>query len=275
MTVETTSPEHRTLFQKPNLKRFIPGRKHQSVIALVLFMITVLAIWQGYSLVMPPILIPSPERVVWRFFTMWSTPGFLTYAGMTVVHVLASVFLSFVVGSVIAFLAHFFPVLQLAVYKRAAPFMNSFPGIGWAFLGLIWFGINSRSVIFSASLAMMPLVIINVGAGLRELDRDSMEMAQSFTRSPWRRIWRVMLPMQFPYMFAALRLCFGLSWQIVLVVELLCGAAGLGSVINLARQRYSTDMIFATVLLILIAVFLTDRLIFSRLQERIGKKYGV
>ena len=51
--------------------------------------------------------------------------------------------------------------------------------------------------------------------------------------------------------------------------------AGLGSVINLARQRYSTDMIFATVLLILIAVFLTDRLIFSRLQERIGKKYGV
>jgi NitT/TauT family transport system permease protein len=59
------------------------------------------------------------------------------------------------------------------------------------------------------------------------------------------------------------------------VVELLCGAPGLGSVISIARQRYWTDMIFAVVALILILVFITDRLIFARLQYKIGKTYNV
>jgi NitT/TauT family transport system permease protein len=173
----------------------------------------------------------------------------------------------------IALLAYFFPVLRGAVYNRMAPFLNSFPGVAWAFLALIWFGINS--LIFSSTAAMLPLAVINLGAGLRELNPEMMEMSISFSRHTRRRIRRVMLPMMFPYMFATLRLCFGVSWQIVLIVELLCGAPGLGAVISVARQRYWTDMIFAVVALILIIVFITDRLIFAKLQYRIGKTYNV
>ncbi|MGO4843696.1 hypothetical protein AB4144_66610, partial [Rhizobiaceae sp. 2RAB30] len=81
------------------------------------------------------------------------------------------------------------------VYYRAAPFLNSFPGVGWAFLALIWFGINSKAVIFSSAAAMLPLAIINLGAGLRELNRETIEMSVSFSRQTRRRIGLVMLPM--------------------------------------------------------------------------------
>ncbi len=251
--------------------RIITGRN----IAVLVFLLAVFAAWQIYSSFMPPVLIPSPARVADRFISMWSDPGFLSYAGATVLHVLASVSIAFVLGLAVALAAYFFPALQGAVYYRAAPFLNSFPGVGWAFLALIWFGINSKAVIFSSAAAMLPLAIINLGAGLSELNRETIEMSVSFSRQTRRRIGLVMLPMMFPYMFATLRLCFGVSWQIVLIVELLCGAPGLGAVVSVARQRYSTDMIFAVVALILIIVFVIDRIIFSRLQHRIGKTYNV
>ncbi|SMF62473.1 NitT/TauT family transport system permease protein [Xaviernesmea oryzae] len=245
------------------------------ILPTVLFLAALLAIWKVASGYMPPVLIPSPERVAMRFFTMWSTPGFLSYAGMTVLHVLASVAIAFVLGLAISLTVHFLPIFRGAVYRRLAPFLNAFPGVGWAFLALIWLGINSPAVIFASSAAMLPLAIINLGAGLREMNAEALEMALSFSRSTPRRIRMVMLPLMFPYMFATLRLCFGVSWQIVLVVELLSGAPGLGAVVSVARQRYWTDMIFSVVALILIAVFITDRLIFARLQSRIGKVYNV
>jgi ABC-type nitrate/sulfonate/bicarbonate transport system permease component len=249
---------------------FITGRG----VAVGAFLLVVFAAWQIYSSFMPPVLIPSPARVAARFVSMWSNQGFLSYAGATVVHVLLSVSIAFALGMIVALIAYFFPVLNVAVYQRMAPFLNSFPGVGWAFLALIWFGINSKAVIFSSAAAMLPLAVINIGAGLRELNRETIEMSVSFSRQAGRRIGLVMLPMMFPYMFATIRLCFGVSWQIVLIVELLCGAPGLGAVISVARQRYWTDMIFAVVFLILIIVFITDRLIFAKLQHRIGKAYN-
>ena len=244
-------------------------------VAVWIFLAALLVVWQLYSSFMPPVLIPSPARVATRFFTMWSNPGFISYAWSTVLHVLASVSIAFVLGLFIALAAYFFPNFQPAIYKRFAPFLNAFPGVGWAFLALIWFGINSQAVIFSSAAAMLPLATINIGAGLRELNREAIEMSLSFSRHRGRRVRLVMLPMMFPYMFATLRLCFGVSWQIALIVELLCGAPGLGAIISVARQRYWTDMIFAVVALILLIVFITDRLIFARLQDRIGKTYNV
>jgi NitT/TauT family transport system permease protein len=261
----------RTPAASPAPIHFLTGRG----IALVLFILAIFAIWHIYSRFMPPVLIPSPARVMKRFLTMWSNPGFLDYAGATVFHVIASVSIAFFLGLAIALCAHFIPPLRGAVYRRVAPFLNSVPGVGWAFLSLIWFGINSKAVIFSSTAALLPLAIINIGAGLRELNGEMTEMSLSFSRNTRRRIFRVILPMLFPYLFATLRLCFGIAWQIVLVVELLCGAPGLGSVISIARQRYWTDMIFAVVALILILVFITDRLIFARLQYKIGKTYNV
>jgi NitT/TauT family transport system permease protein len=65
-------------------------------VAVAVFLLVILAGWQIYSSFVPPVLTPSPARVAGRFVTMWSNPGFLTYAGATVFHVLVSVALAFI-----------------------------------------------------------------------------------------------------------------------------------------------------------------------------------
>jgi ABC-type nitrate/sulfonate/bicarbonate transport system permease component len=242
-------------------------------LAVFVFLAAILIGWHVYSLNMPPILIPGPLRVAERFAEMWTSWGYLSSALDSLVHVIASVAIAFTLGVTVALAGYFYPPANLAIYARLAPFLNSFSGLGWAFLALIWFGITGGAVIFAAAAALLPLAIINAGAGLQQLNREAIEMAVSFSRHPGRRVLFVILPMMFPYLFATLRLCVGIDWQVVLVAELLNGAGGLGTIINVARARYATDMLFAAVFLIVIVVYVTDRLAFARIQARLRKTY--
>jgi NitT/TauT family transport system permease protein len=244
-------------------------------LVVVLFLAMVGAVWQFSSSVMPPVLIPSPARVLARAGQLWSDPAFFSYLAVSIWHVAATIAIAFCVGTALALLAYFKPVLQPATYTRLAPFLNSFSSVGWAFLALIWFGITDGAVIFASSVALVPIALLNAGAGLRELNSEIVEMSVSFSRSPGRRTWLVILPMLFPYLFATLRLCFGIAWQIVLVVELLAGSGGLGTLISVARQRYWTDMVFAIAILVVVIVYAVDRLVFAVIQRRLRRSYAV
>ena len=247
----------------------VSGRR----LATLIFLVIVLIGWQVYSSYMPPVLIPSPARVLHRFVDLWTDPRYLVYAWASLVHVIVSVAIAFTAGVGIALVGHYFSVFDLAIYGRLTPFLNSFSGLGWAFLALIWFGVNESAVIFATSVALLPFAIINAGAGLRELNREIIEMGQSFSRSSPRQIQRIILPMMFPYLFATIRLCFGIGFQIVLTAELLCGSSGLGTLMNIARQRFWTDMVLAVAALILIVVYVTDRILFDAIQRRLRKRY--
>ena len=242
-------------------------------VGAIVFIVAAFALWQWYSMNVPPVLIPSPARVLGRFVELWTEPKNLAYAVASLVHVTVSVLLAFVLGVAIALAGYYFRVLDLAIYGRLTPFLNSFSSIGWAFLALIWFGVNEVSVIFATTIVLLPFAVINAGAGLTELDREIIEMGRSFGRGARRQIVWIILPMMFPYLFATIRLCFGIGWQVVLTAELLSGSSGLGMLINLARQRYWTDMVFAIAALILIVVYLTDRIVFAAIQQRLRRRY--
>jgi ABC-type nitrate/sulfonate/bicarbonate transport system permease component len=254
---------------RPPWRSFISARR----LATIIFLLVVLIGWHIYASYMPPVLIPSPARVAQRFFELWTDPRYIAYAVASLIHVAVSVAISFTLGVAIALVGHYFRIFDLAIYGRLSPFLNSFSGLGWAFLALIWFGVNESAVIFATSVALLPFAIINAGAGLRELNQEIVEMGTSFSRSSRRQIILIILPMLFPYLFATIRLCFGIGWQIVLTAELLCGSSGLGTLINVARQRFWTDMVFAVAALILILVYLTDRILFDAIQRRLRKRY--
>ena len=122
-------------------------------LATFIFLALVLIGWQVYSAYMPPVLIPSPARVFNRFIELWSDQRYIAYAITSLIHVLVGVAISFTLGVTIALVGHYFSIFDLAIYGRLTPFLNSFSGIGWAFLALIWFGVNESAVIFATSVA--------------------------------------------------------------------------------------------------------------------------
>jgi NitT/TauT family transport system permease protein len=171
-------------------------------------------------------------------------------------------------------LAHYVRPFRFAIHNRVGPFLNSFSGIGWMLLALMWFGVSGSSVIFAISAVLVPFALVNIAAGLVALDDAMTEMGRSFTRHGWRQFRLITLPSLYPFIFATLRIMFGVAWKVTLTAELFAGDQGLGYVINLSRQEYDTSAIFAVIILIIAFVYSTDRFVLAPLQSRFEKQYA-
>src|SRR5207237_6639047 len=118
----------------------------------------------------------------------------LGHLGASLFHVATAIAVSFVIGSLLALVPYYVPVLRLAIDRRIGPFLNSFSAIGWTLLSIMWFGVTPFTVIFAISAVLVPFALVNMSAGLGNIDRDLIEMAQSFTRRRLPIFGLVILP---------------------------------------------------------------------------------
>lgn len=238
-----------------------------------LFTLAFLAIWEAASWALPSFLLPGPAEVAVGLYRFLANPHQLWHLAVSIGHVLGAIALSFVIGALLALIPYYFPVFRFAIHRRLGPFLNAFPGVGWTLLAVMWFGINSGAVVFAISAVLAPFALVNLAAGLSNLDGDLLEMSRSFSRDRLRQFTRVILPLLYPFVFATLRIMFGVAWKVTLTAELFGGNSGLGYLINMARQDFDTTTIFVAIILIVIFVYGVDRLVFAPLQNRLSRQY--
>jgi NitT/TauT family transport system permease protein len=242
-------------------------------LALHGFTIAALALWWAYAQFVPAYLLPSPVAVLGRMVAFVTTAQLALQLAISLGHVAAAMALSFAAGATLAFAAHYVLPLRKLVDARITPFLNAFSGIGWLFLAILWFGIDSTTVIFAVTMILIPFATINLRAGLTELDAELTELGQSLTHSRILRFRKLTVPMLVPYCFAALRTSFGVAWKVTLTAELFGGNAGVGYLLNVARQEFETETIFAIILFILVFVAGVETLFFRPLQRRLDRRY--
>ena len=243
-------------------------------LAAHLFTLLFLAVWEAASFVAPSYLLPSPVQVAWRlwvFVTSWRDLGHL---GSSLFHVSTAITISFVIGSLLALFPYYVPVLRFAIERRLGPFLNAFSAIGWTLLSIMWFGVTPLTVIFAISAVLVPFALVNMAAGLANIDPEMMEMAGSFTRRRWRMFALVIVPSLYPFIFATLRIMFGVAWKVTLTAELFGGNSGLGYMINLSRQEFDTATIFAAIILIIAFVHGMDQYVLAPLQASVSRHYA-
>jgi len=258
----------------PSVPRLIGARHFSGTRIAHLFTLLALLVWWLYSQVVPVYQMPGPGAVFLRMIDFVTSTYLLSQLWVSIYHITVAIGLAFVIGCVLAFMARFVPVTRMLIDTVLTPFLNAFAGIGWLFLALLWFGLNHTTVIFAVTMILIPLVAINVRAGLQELDEDMMEMGLSFARSGGRRFTKIVLPLLLPYFFAALRISFGVSWKVVLTAELFGGNAGLGYLLNVARQEFDTETIFAIIAFILVFVVICEQLLFRPVQRRVDRRFS-
>ncbi len=137
--------------------------------------------WWAFARHLPEFILPGPLPVARRLAELFVTPDFLRDALTSTWRVLVSIALALIIGGGLAFVAHGVPSLEGVVDRRIKPVLNSFPSIGWAILAAIWFEPGSFGVIFVETAILIPFCLINIAEGLRNIDRELMEMGRSFT----------------------------------------------------------------------------------------------
>lgn len=250
------------------------GRRSVRVAAAHAFTALFVLIWEAAAQAAPSYLLPGPVETALRVVKFLTSRHDLGHLASSIGHVAVSIVLSFIIGTALAFIPYYLPVCRFAVERRLAPFLNAFSGIGWTLLAVMWFGVNSGAVVFAISAVLTPFALVNMAAGLANLDRETLEMAQSFTRRPVSVFALVIVPSLTPFIFATIRIMFGVAWKVTLTAELFGGNRGLGYLINLARQEFDTTTILASIILIIAFVHGMDRLVFAPIQARLSRHYA-
>jgi NitT/TauT family transport system permease protein len=236
--------------------------------------IVVLALvgWWAFARHLPEFILPGPLPVARRLAELFVTPDFLRDAWTSTWRVLISITLAMIIGGGLAFLAHGVPSLEGVVDQRIKPILNSFPSIGWAILAAIWFEPGSFGVIFVETAILIPFCLINIAEGLRNIDRELMEMGRSFTRHRARVFWRLILPLLVPYGLSATRIAYGVAWKIALVAELLGATNGLGYLMLRAQTAADSATFLATCFAIVLIFVAGERLIIVPLEHRFARR---
>lgn len=249
--------------------------KTKKIIISLVFWASFIGIWQAYSLQVPAYQLPSPGSVATTMLTIFSDVNMSRQIMLSLMHISSAMLIAFILGSSIAVLPSLHPVSLHFVDQRLTPFLNSFSGVGWLFIAILWFGINSFTVIFAVTMVLVPFAIINLRTGLTEMDSEILELGTSLTRKKLKNFFKLVMPMLFPYAFATLRISFGVSWKVVLTAELFGGSGGMGYMLNKARQEFETEIIFAIITYMILFVILSELIVFNLVQKSLDKRYYV
>ena len=143
---------------------------------------------------------------------------------------------------------------------RTLPFLALVP------LFILWFGIGELPKVALVALGSMFPIYLNLYAGIRGIDPKLLEAGRVFGLGHWGLIREVVLPGALPSGLVGLRYALGTAWLSLVVAEQVNASAGIGYLINDARDFLRTDVIVVGLVVYAILGLSADSLV--RLAER-------
>lgn len=123
-------------------------------------------------------------------------------------------------------------------------FLN-LPALVTIVLCYLWIGLTEAAAILAVAINKIPTVVVTIREGARALDNQLEDMAKIFRMGRGAHLRHVVAPQLAPFIASAGRSGISLIWKIVLVVEFLGRANGIGFQIHLYFQLFDVAMILA------------------------------
>jgi NitT/TauT family transport system permease protein len=225
--------------------------------------------------VFPERLFPPLEDVAISFVQLTISGILPRHAVETVLRLLAGFALAGVVGVGIGIAmgrSRWAEDVFLPLVSIAAPI----PGLAYAPLFLLWFGLGNLSSILLVGFVSMFAVIFNTWTGVKAVKEIWVRSAQAMGADNRRLFWHVIVPGSLPYIFTGLRLGLAQAWRILVAVEMLAAVPwGLGWLIFGAREFLNTDVMLAGITVIAVIGLLLEKQVFQRLEDYTVVRWGM
>ena len=185
--------------------------------------------------------------------------GILRFAWYSLVLVAKGYFLALLVGTPLGFLLGTSKLLT-RIFDPIIQFLKPVSPLAWLPLGLVLFGKSEPAALFTIALCSMWPTVVNTAMGVRAVPQDYLNVARVLKLSRMKTLFKVLLPATLPYMFTGFRLSLGVAWLVIVAVEMLVGAPGVGGFL---WQEYNSNIrehIILCILTIGAIGFVLDRL---------------
>lgn len=219
-------------------------------------LVGVLAVWEAAYHVfrIPRFIVPAPSGIVaetweWRFRLVGHT-------WVTLYETLGGFALSVAVGTPLAVLLVYSPVLRNALYPLLVV-TQAVPKVAIAPVLLLVLGHGEMSKVVVAFLVAFFPVVVDTATGLAATPPELLELSRSYRAGQLKTFLKVRFPMALPFFFSGLKVAVTLAVIGAVVGEFVGSDKGLGYIIISATSYWNANLAFgAMIILAAMAVIL-------------------
>jgi NitT/TauT family transport system permease protein len=238
-----------------------------------LSIVSFLAVWWIGSLFSAPEILPSPAAIGATIIDNFTTPGpedktAAFHIGITLARIFFTFAVAMTLGIALGLLMGLRPKIEMA-FGWLLPLTLTIPTLLAVFLCVMWFGFSEAGGLFAVILTVTPFVVVNMLAGTKALDKDLIDMARAFKANRRLMTRKVLLWQLMPYMFAAFRYAFGMTWKIVALAETFGLKYGIGYMFTFWFEQFNMTQVMAWIILFVAIMLILEHGVVARIEAKL------
>ena len=215
------------------------------------FVALILIVWEIIGPFVNPIFFSYPSKIAVAFYELTVSGELPYYLAQSLEVMFYGLVFAIVVGIPLAVLMARVRWLDWALDLPINAFYAT-PLVALVPLLVLWFGIYLKAKIIVVFLFAVFPILINTYQGVRECDKNMIEVARSFRSNEWRMWQDVLLPFAVPYIAAGVRLAIGRGLVGMIIAEFYTTISGLGFMITRYANVFEMDKTFVPVIVLMI-----------------------
>ncbi len=229
-------------------------------------------LWHVGSLYLPR-AVPAPFETVATSIELLSEPGPRGNTGLTHLSVsLQRVLIILAVSLVLSVVLGVLMGLSSNMEKLTSPWLPitmTAPDVVVILIVMIMLGFSGQSIILAVIFTATPFGVVNMWQGMKDIDANLIEMANSFESSNFL-VWRhIFIPHLSSYILASSRYMLAMIWKIVLVGEAFGTNDGMGAIIRFWFNQGQITPIVSYLLLFVVTIFVIEYLILKPIEYKL------
>jgi sulfonate transport system permease protein len=248
-----------------------------NVANVTLFIAVFIGIWQIVFLlnVWPKVALPSPAMVSSSFEGLIQDRTLIDGIAVTMYRLIIGFSISIIVGIVIGLAMVKFSGFGKTMSSFAVG-LQSFPSVAWVPFAILLIGLNDFGILFVVIMSSVFSVMMSTYSGVRNIPHIYVRAARNMGAKGFSLFWYLMIPAATPSLLIGLKQAWSFAWHALIGAEILIAASvGLGHVLLVGREFQLMDQIIASMITIFIIGLIFDRLLFSKLEDRVREKWGL
>ncbi|OAP43009.1 ABC transporter permease [Sinorhizobium glycinis] len=212
--------------------------------------ILVVLIWQILSSAgwISTRVMPAPTDVAGAFVDQLLSGALVHNVAVSGARALAGLIVGGTIGLALG-IANGISKLSEQLTDTSLQMLRTIPHLAMIPLVILWFGIGEESKLFLTSLGVLFPIYLNTFHGVRNVDRELIEMGRIYGMNGWTLFRKVILPGALPSIFVGLRYALGIMWLTLIVSESIAASSGIGHMANQAREFMMTDVVVLSLLI--------------------------
>lgn len=247
----------------------------------ILFVVILLAIWQGFYWIAVDVLelcksyaVPSPVGVAQRFVELCSDGTLIEATFNSLVRGVTGYVIAVILGVALGLLIHHFAYLQ----KNLRPLLlgiQTLPSICWVPFSILWFGLSTNAILFVVVMGSAFGIGISVDNAIKNMQPIYKKAALTMGASKRQLYTQVVFPACLPEFISGLKQGWSFAWRALMSGEVMTTSIGLGQTLMTGRDLADIDQVMLVMLVIVAVGIVIDKGIFSVWEKRILEKRGL